>query len=317
MNTHTDPQLIAQLDAAWGDEQAWTAEGLHWLHLDPLRARNNRQVSGDATVDALDWLARHVARAGESPFQRALVLGCGDGWLERGLRGRELARTVVAMDLSPRVLDRARKLSAGVAGITYVQADMNHLPIGSAPFRPRSFDAVLGWSSVHHCSDLEQLYPAVHALLRPGGWLFLDEYVGPDYFQFSEAHMDQVRMLARLLPERLRTTRSGFVRSEFQSPTVAEVQAVDPSEAAASSRILPLLDSHFEVIAKQPYGGSLLHVLLAHIAQNFQSPEGAHWLQALIAAEDDLHRQGVLEQHFCSVIARRPPAASSRPSRGD
>ena len=316
MSTSADPQFIAKLDAAWGDAQAWTAEGLHWLHLDSLRERNNRQVSGDDTVDALDWLARHAAQAGERPFQRALVLGCGDGWLERGVRGRGLAHAVVAMDLSPRVLERARQLSADVSGITYVQADMNHLPVGSAPFLPGSFDAVLAWSSVHHCSALEQLYPAVHALLRPGGWFFLDEYVGPDHFQFSEVHVEQVRTLARMLPERLRTTRSGFVRSVFQPPTVAEVLAVDPSEAAASSRILPLLGAHFEVIAKQPYGGSLLHVLLAHIAQNFQSPEGVRWLQALIAAEDDLHRQGLLEQHFCSVIARRPRSANPQPTPG-
>lgn len=316
MTAHADPLLIAKLDAVWGDDQAWTAEGLHWLHLDALRARNNRQVSGQDSVNALDWLARHATLAGELPFQRTLVLGCGDGWLERSVRCRGMAHTVVAVDLSPRVLDRARLLSAAVSGITYVQADMNYLPMGSEPFLPGSFDAVLAWSSVHHCSELERLYTAVQALLRPGGWFFLDEYVGPDYFQFSPSHMEQVRTLAHMLPQRLRTTRSGMVRHDFQPPTVAEVLAVDPTEAPSSSRILPLLDTHFDVIAKQPYGGSLLHVLLANTAQNFQSVEGARWLQALITAEDDLHRQGLLEQHFCSVIARLPPAASPQPSPG-
>lgn len=316
MTANADPHLIAKLDAAWGDEHAWTAHGLHWLHLDELRARTNRQVSGDASADALDWLRRHAAQVGELPFKRALVLACGDGWLARDARGRGLADSVIAIDLSPKVLDLARKLSAGVDGIAYLQADMNDLPVGSDAFLPGSFDAVLAWSSVHHCSSLDRLYAAVHALLRPGGWFFVDEYVGPDRFQFSQAHTEQVRALARMLPERLLTTRSGMVRREFRGPTVEEVVAVDPSEAVASAQILPLLDAHFDVIAKRPYGGSLLHVLLASIAQNFQTPRDARWLRALIAAEDDLHRQGLLEQHFCSVIARRPHAASPRSSPG-
>lgn len=317
MNTHADPHLIAKLDAAWGDEHAWTAHGLHWLHLDELRARTNHQVSGDTSVDALGWLRRHAAQAGERPFKRALVLACGDGWLARDARGRGLADSVIAIDLSPRVLDLARKLSAGIDGIAYVQADMNDLPVGrDEAFLPGSFDAVLAWSGVHHCGRLDRLYAAVNALLRPGGWFFVDEYVGPDRFQFSAAHMQQVRALAHLLPERLLTTRSGIVRREFRVPTVEEVVAVDPSEAVASAQILPLLDAHFDVMARRPYGGSLLHVLLANIAQNFQTPQDARWLQALIAAEDDLHRQGRLEQHFCSVIARRPHAASPRSSPG-
>jgi SAM-dependent methyltransferase len=317
MMAHADIDLIGKLDAAWGDEAAWTAHGLHWLHLDELRARNNRQVSGDPCADALDWLARHMAQAREWPVRRALVLGCGDGWLERLARGRGLADTVVAIDLSPKVLERAARLSAGVGGITYAQADMNNLRLGTGDFLPGSFDAVLAWSSVHHCERLERLYGAVHELLRPGGWLFVDEYVGPDRFQFSPAHMAQVRALARMLPDRLLTTGSGMVRRDFQPPTVAEVVAVDPTEAACPSQIVPLLHRHFDVVAQRPYGGSLLHILLANIAQNFQEPRDAPWLRALIAAEDDLERQGQLEQHFCSVIARRRREASPPPTPGD
>lgn len=130
------------------------------------------------------------------------------------------------------------------------------------------------------------------------------------------AYVQRVRALAHLLTEQPLTTRSGIFRREFRAPTVEEIVAVDASEAVASAQILPLLDAHFDAIARRPYGGSLLHVLLANIAQNFQTPQDARWLRALIAAEDDLHRQGLLEQHFGSVIARRPHAASPRSSPG-
>ncbi len=92
-----------------------------------------------------------------------------------------------------------------------------------------------------------------------------------------------------------------------------EVIAVDPSEAACSSQILPLLVEQFEVVVQRPYGGSLLHLLLADVAQNFQTPEAGPWLQALIGAEKDLDRLGRLEQHFSCVIARPRPAAIASP----
>jgi len=87
--------------------------------------------------------------------------------------------------------------------------------------------------------------------------------------------------------------------------------AVDPSEAVHSSSILPLLPDYFKVVAQRPYGGSLLHVLLAEVAQNFQAPEAKPWLQALVDAEDDLDSLGQLEHHFSCVIARQRHSASA------
>lgn len=308
------PDLPSRLDAAWGDPATWVANGLQWLHLDEVRALINRRVSGDPSVDSLQWLANHVAAAGGPPLQRVLVIGCGNGWVERALHERGFAREFVGFDLSPEILGRARAHSAHLPSIAYAQADMDKLPVGTAPFLPGTFDAVLGLWSVHHCSQIDNLYAAVASLLSPGGWFFLDEYVGPDRFQYTVTHLAQVRALIDLLPDRLLTTRSGQVRRGIRAPTVAEVVAVDPSEAARSASILPLLDQHFNVVAHRPYGGSLLHLVLAEVAQNFQPADARPWLQALLDAEDDLDRLGALEQHFSCVIARRRPAASGAPS---
>jgi SAM-dependent methyltransferase len=201
-----------------------------------------------------------------------------------------------------------------VAAIEHVQADIDNLLVGTPRFLPGTFDAVLGRWSVHHCSQIDRLYAAVARLLKPDGWFFLDEYVGPDRFQYTATHLAQVTALAELLPDRLLTTRTGQVRRGTRAPTMAEVVAVDPSQASCSASILPLLNRHFDVIAQRPYGGSLLHVVLADVAQNFQAAEAKPWLQALLDAEDDLDRQGALEQHFSCVIARPRPAASGAAS---
>ncbi len=300
-----ETRLPAKLDATWGDPDTWVANGQHWTHLDAIHRLINRRVSGDPAIKPLAWFGKHLADAGCWPLHRVLVLGCGPGHLERELHQMGLAREIVAFDLSPKVLDVARSNAAGISAISHVLASMDDLPVGQAPFLPGSFDAVLGVSSVHHCSQLQQLYAAVTQLLTPDGWFYLDEYVGPNRFQYSSRHLDQVAAVAELLPDRLLTTVGGVVKRDFRAPTVDEVIAVDPSEAVHSSGILPLLPEFFEVLAERPYGGSLLHVLLADVAQNFHAAEAKLWLQAMIDAEDDLDRQGQLEHHFCCVIAQQ------------
>lgn len=309
-----DAAISDKLDAAWGDPASWVANGLQWTHLEEIQALINRRVTGDASMSPLGWFAHHLQAAGALPLRRALVLGCGAGRIERALHEQGWAREIVAFDLSPKVLDKAREAAAGMDSIHYVLASMDALPVGEAPFMPGSFDAVLGVASVHHCSKLQELFAAVARLLVPGGWFFMDEYTGPDRFQYSPTHLQQLTAVADLLPERLLTTLSGQVKRGFRAPTVAEVVAVDPSEAVCSSHILPLLQERFELVAQRPYGGSLLHVLLADIAQNFQPAEAKPWLQALMDAEDDLDRLGTLEQHFSCVIARPRPAASGAPT---
>jgi len=302
-----ESDLSAKLDGAWGDPQTWITNGLQWTHLEPVRRLINKRVSGNASVSPLAWFANHVAAHGALPLKRVLVLGCGAGQVERHLHNSGWASEIVAFDFSSKVLEVAKASSAGNPAITYVLADMNNLPTGRAPLMTASFDAVMGVSSVHHCANLPGLYAGINSLLKPGGWFFLDEYVGPDQFQYSDANLEQLNDLIRLLPDWLLTTQSGSIKRNFTAPTVAQVVAVDPSEAIASSSILPLLSDYFEVVSQRPYGGSLLRLLLADVAQNFQSEQAKPWLQALMDVEDDLDRLHLLEHHFSCVIARPRP----------
>jgi len=304
-------QLATQLDATWGNPDDWVANGLQWSHLGEVQSAGNLRVSGDPSIGRMEWLVRQTG--GALPLGRVLVLGCGSGRVERELHLQGWAREIVAFDLSPKVLAVAQAATTGM-GIEHVVASMNDIPVGQAPFLEGSFDAVFGISSVHHCADLENLYAAVARLLTPNGWFLLDEYVGPDQFQFSDALIQQLSAVAELLPDRMLTTLSGVVRRGFRSPTVAEVVAVDPSEAIHASDILPLLQERFDIVARRPYGGTLLHLLLADVAQNFMPADAKPWLQALIDAEDDLDRLGRLEQHFSCAVARPRRATIGTPT---
>lgn len=306
-----DHELAGRLDTAWGDPAAWVEHGLQWTHLPAVKARLHAQVSGDASVEPLEWFFRFVGRHQPLPLRRVLFLGCGEGRDERLVAASGWADEIVAIDLSSKVLEVAQgKARAACAPIRYVQADMNRLPVGQDGFEAGSFDAVLGISSVHHCSALEHLYASVATLLVPGGWFYLDEYVGPDRFQCADAQLRLMNQLLEALPHRLRTTRDGQLRGNLWRPSVDEVVAVDPTEAVRSSEVLPLLERHFELLERRPYGGALLRVVLAAIAQNFMNADAEPWLHALLRAEDDLFRAGRLQWDLACVIARVPAAAT-------
>ncbi|MGC4404635.1 class I SAM-dependent methyltransferase [Methyloversatilis sp. MC4-4] len=310
-----DLELVHRLDAAWGDPAAWVAHGLHWTHLPAVKARLHEQVTGDASVEPLEWFFSVVAAHQPLPLRRVLFLGCGQGRDERMVARSGWADEIVAIDLSAKALDLAREQArAAGARIHYVQADMNSLPVGQRGFEPGSFDAVLGISSVHHCANLEDLYAGVAQLLAPAGWFYLDEYVGPDRFQCANSQLRFMNQLVDMLPHHLRTTGDGQLKGNLWRPSVDEVIAVDPTEAVRSSEVLPLLDHHFDVFEHRPYGGALMRVVLAAIAQNFMSAEAEPWLHALLRAEDDLFRSGRVQRDLACVIARVRTAATAPPS---
>lgn len=307
-----DTALADRLDAVWGDPAVWVEQGLHWTHIPAVKARVNEQVSGHPSVTPLEWFFGIVGAHRPLPLRRVLLLGCGQGSDALKVARSRQADEIVAIDLSAAALDRARAdaQAAGLA-VRYVQADMNSLPLGQPGFEPGSFDAVLGIASVHHCASLENLYASVAALLTPGGWFFLDEYVGPDRFQCSNAQVHYMGQLIDLLPDHLRTMADGQIKGRPWRPAIDEVIAVDPSEAVRSSELLPLLERHFTIRAHRPYCGALLRVVLAGIAQNFMHADAAPWLHGLLRAEDDLFQSGRLQRDLACVIARVPPLATA------
>jgi len=299
--------LAQHLDKVWGDPATWTVDGLHWTHLPAVRRAICRRVSGSDTVDPLSWFFARVATEATLPLRRVLVLGCGTAGNERTVCERGWAREAVAFDLSAKALKAAQASASGVIGVRHVQADMDNLPLGQDPFLPGHYDAVLGISSVHHCSRLQSLFGTLRQLLVPGGWLFLNEYVGADRFQFPDSQVRHIARVASTLLPPLMTTLQGVHKNGFRAPSVEEVVAVDPSEAVASSQILPLMAEHFETVLYRPFGGALLHFLLGNVAQNFIDPAGARLADILVAAEEELYRQHELPEDFACVIARARP----------
>ncbi|KJV08605.1 hypothetical protein VZ95_16720 [Elstera litoralis] len=302
----TSAAFIAAVDAVWGDPAVWVAEGDQWTHLPQIEQMVNRRVTGDPDCRPLAWFFHQLGQAQPIPLPRVMVVGCGSAGVELGLVRNGWAHEAVGVDISPRALARVADAARaeGLSGVTHRQADMNALPIGEEGFEPGSFDAVFGISGVHHCDNLEGLYAGIATLLKPGGWFYLDEYIGPARFQWTDLQVALISGVLATLPEPLVRTAIGIVKRGYRRPTPAEVIAVDPSEAVRSDEIVPLLPGWFTIESFRGYGGNLLHLLLAQIAQNFRDdPDGL--LTRLIALEEHYLANGLLRDDFAVILARK------------
>jgi SAM-dependent methyltransferase len=278
--------------------------GWYWMAHPLVRTRINVLASGRAHCDAYGRFAElFTARGGCLPIGRSLSLGCGFGALERDLAQRGMVRDIDAYDLSVGAITEARRLAveAGFGWIRYHVGDLE-----TQNFPQEFYDVVFAHQSVHHVERLDELFVAVKRALKPGGLFHLNEYVGPSRFQWTEAQIRLVNEYLDSLPEHFRRTPSGR-KPPLQRPTVEAMIAADPTEAVRSAEILDVLRQHFTILEERPIGGTLLHVGLGDIAQNFRMDDDEHTahLKRFFELEDQMMAQGKISSDFTVVTAIR------------
>jgi SAM-dependent methyltransferase len=112
------------------------------------------------------WIEAELRRRAGPGVARALEVGPGSGVYLPVLAG--LAGEVVATDIEPGFLERARVEMAGFPHLSFVVDDIcaTRLPSGS-------FDLVLCTEVIEHIADSQAALRSIGRLLRPGGILVL------------------------------------------------------------------------------------------------------------------------------------------------
>jgi SAM-dependent methyltransferase len=187
--------------------------GLFWWEAGPELTRHvNEKITGDPQ---LDWIVYTLRKYfdGRLPLQRCLSLGCGTGHLERTLARYEAFVRCDAYDIAEGSLKIAREIAEanGIVGINYCLADINRIVLPS-----RVYDAVWVHSAMHHFEQLEHICEQVSQSLRPDGYLILNEYVGPNRFQFPGRQKQVTQCSLQLLPERYRRIVSEAVEVDLE-----------------------------------------------------------------------------------------------------
>ena len=255
------------------------------------------------------------------PPARMLAIGSGMAFTEEHLLRQNFAQHITAYEMSATATERARArfAEAGLSDrIELRAADVLEDDIPSA-----SFDVVFVQAAIHHFSRIEEMFQLMHRVLRPGGLLVFDEYVGPDLHLW---HPEVVALMEELngclAPQYLWDSNVQATRHEGPKPSREWMLQHDPSEGVHASQILPLTYQYFDVIDRADYGGTFLRPFFSGLLRNFNwsDPKDQTVARLIIIIEQLMTRHSLLPNYQTSIVGRkletpRPPLTAEQSAR--
>ena len=289
----------AETEAArrfWDDGAPGEPENHFWGAQPLVRRAINRRVTGDPNRWPMEWFAGKFAL---EPLARGLSVGCGTGALERDVLGKGICRFVEGIDFSRESVAQARAAAESARlsdALDYRVVDVHRLDLPE-----ERYDVVFFHGSLHHVRSVEEVLSRVRQALKPGGLLYVDEYMGPSRSEWTPEEWAFARAAFQTIPEEVRNRR------ELAVPLPLD----DPLESIRSSAIRPAIGELFEVIEDRPYGGNILWFVFPCLDMARLREDRSGLLTRLIGLEDHLLERGWVRSYFRVVVGRRPAAESA------
>ena len=245
----------------------------YWNDLTAVQRYMNRRASGDPAVS---W-SEHLATSTGRTFAKALVLNCGNGWVERGLVAAGLVKEAVGVDCAEDLLVSARE-EAAEAGLPlrYAQLDTN-----TAAWPEDGFDLVINHAAGHHVAYLDKVFRSIAELLPEDGLFVSFDYLGAHRNQYPTAQWEAAFTANEALPAHL--------RNDLLYPHLPTMLVSDPTEAIHAELILPTLRRYFEIDHYRALGGGVAYPVLtfnkAIFARSETEPEVAAAIEQVLAAD--------------------------------
>jgi SAM-dependent methyltransferase len=269
----------------------------YWNDVPAVLSYLCRRATGDAGLWWMDYFKKRYATP---PFQRALVFGCGTGWVERDLFDRGVATHFDAFDASPQYLESAESQRKD-RSIRYFQSDFSS-------FRPeQQYDLLVNVAALHHVRDLYRVSATLASALLPTGLFVNWDYVGPSRNQYTHHHVAHMEAMNASLPERFRT------RHPLRHPLSSFLKG-DPTEAVHSADIPDAVDSYFETVECRSLGGGIAYQLLWNNIEEFlkDDAEAREVLGRILEADARLTATGEVPNLFSFFVCRPRPQPKSR-----
>lgn len=291
----TSSEYALKVGAQWARRETAVRS---WWNSPVVLAEIQRRVTGDQDTPVEQYFRDRYC---PTPFPRALSLGAGGGQLERSMLALGVCREILGIDIS-----EARVEHANAAIPENLKDRLAFECHNLEVWRPEGqFDLLIARDVLHHIAHIEELCESLNGLLRPGSLLYVDEYVGPTRFQWTDKQLEVIaRLLDRLSPSLVAdlVEPARGPRRRAQRPTVANMIASDPSESVRSEELTSVLRAHFELVERRPYGGAVFHQLFNRIMGNFEGQDDL--VRTLMEVDFLLCDEGVLETNYEWAVYR-------------
>jgi len=253
----------------------------------PRVARYKNKLSTDD--EHTHWIDDILKRFKEFiPFGKVLIVGCGNGWLERKLFDMGIGNTFDAFDISEKYIQESIE-KKGNRSITYFIDDINNLQ----KIKSKTYDAIFNFAILHHATEIDSAMKKLADSLKENGLIFNEEYVGPARNQYSDEHLQIMLEVMSDLPERFRTKYS-------LRPPLANFR-VEPSEAIHSDLVIPTFKKYFDTIYERNMNGGIAYQILWNNIEPFENsndPEAEKWLEYLLEKDLKFSKEGKVSNLF-------------------
>jgi ubiquinone/menaquinone biosynthesis C-methylase UbiE len=257
----------------------------NWWDIPAVVARKNLKLSGQSDVDFTEWLILEHFREKES----IKMLSPGSGTCSQELKWAAFQKFehITCIDIAANLLHNAEITARKkqLNNIEFVCSDVKNYPL-----KTEEYDVIIFNSSLHHFKEIETLLSLkIKPALKSDGLLVINEYVGPNRFQFDTQTLNAINEGLQMIPEKWRKRyKTGLIKNKVSGPGFLRTYMADPSEAVESVNILPAIHRHFSTVVEKPFGGNLLTFILKDIAWNFmeENLEKTEILKALFEFED-------------------------------
>lgn len=222
----------------------------YWGNFQVVKEIYQKRVTGNPSLSWYTWKIKKR----ESPFGCVLAFGDGKGMAAEAALARNDTQEVVYFNISKgECLDFERLFSGHHFDFPfrYVVGDANRFDFT----RLGTFDTIISVGAFHHLVNFEQIFPQLNRILKPGGLLYADEFIGPSRWRYEGEIIERVNQYINTLPEELVLSRKPVNGEEFHH---LWKNGPDPSESIRSSELDQWLRKNFTVLETYSFNGTFL-----------------------------------------------------------
>jgi lipopolysaccharide transport system ATP-binding protein len=164
------------------------------------------------------------------------------------------------------------------------------LPAGTLDFREDYYDLFLSVDTLNRMKNLDLFFRKINHTLKNKGVIIALEYIGPVNFQWSNKDIEIADMIYRSLNNK-----------------AANLSAGNMAGAVSSVDVIPMLERFFDIFTIRYFGGPLYSLIFDKILDRFDpnDKKDSALLKTIIRFEQILIKQGVLENTYALIIARK------------
>lgn len=286
---------------------------INWWESKMVRQHINTLVSGSKSETTGQGLIDRVKKLTDrKPFELGVSVGCGIATKELRLMEQGVVNRFILFELSDTRIEKAKELAEKKGLLDRVEFRNDD---AFTAFGPDSFDFVHWDNSLHHMFDVVESLRWSHTILRSGGMFYMNDFVGPTRWQWSDKSLDLIARVRGILPERMLKDPwypehhdTPMLRKRIDRKTPERIMRDDPSEAADSGRILEAVRQFFPHAEITRTGGVIYHTGLSHIYHNIDetNDDDRAILQLLLLIDELCLDVPGIECHYATALAFKP-----------